>query len=92
TITRSAGSWVTDGFVIGKTIRIEGAGANDGRYVIADVSATTLTLIEGARLTDASDVAGAKIDTLSIVAADTITRSSGDWAADGFAVGQTITV
>jgi len=43
-ITRSAGSWLTDGFLEGQTITVSGAGANDGVYTIATISTDGLTI------------------------------------------------
>ena len=44
TITRSAGSWITDGFVVGMDIVIDGSSLNDGTYKIASLTATVITL------------------------------------------------
>ena len=43
-LTRSAGSWLTDGFAVGMTITIEGyQTGTDGDYVIATASSTNIT-------------------------------------------------
>lgn len=47
TITRSAGSFVSDGFKAGMTITVFGSVSNDGTYTIATVAALTLTLATG---------------------------------------------
>lgn len=44
TITRGAGSFITDGFVEGMKIDVTGTASNDGTYTIASVAALTLTL------------------------------------------------
>lgn len=44
TITRSAGSWVDDGFVVGMTIHITGSALNDIAGTVSAVSASVLTL------------------------------------------------
>ena len=45
TITRTAGSWVTDGFVAGETIAV--TGSNDaGTYTVQAVTDSTLTLVQ----------------------------------------------
>lgn len=45
TITRSTGSWITDGFVNGDSVTIAGTASNDGVYTNVTVtSATVLTL------------------------------------------------
>jgi hypothetical protein len=44
-IVRSAGSWVTDGFQVGQTIRVRGVSDQDnGDYTILGVTPTTLTV------------------------------------------------
>ncbi len=47
TITRGAGSFVTDGFVAGMALTVTGAqnSANNGTYIVDTVAALTLTLI-----------------------------------------------
>ncbi len=44
TITRSSGSWITDGITAGNVILITGSAQNDGAYTVATVSADGLTL------------------------------------------------
>lgn len=46
TITRAAGSFVTDGFVNGDTISIQGTASNNGVFTIASVSALVITTNE----------------------------------------------
>jgi hypothetical protein len=43
-IMRLAGSWLSDGFAISDLILVQGAGFNDGTYLVAGVTANTLTL------------------------------------------------
>jgi hypothetical protein len=43
TITRSAGSWLDDGFAVGDTVTIDGTLSNDGSFPITALSATVLT-------------------------------------------------
>ena len=52
TIGRDDGSWITDGFAVGQTVTISGTGANDGQYLINDISHSLLTLAPGAALSD----------------------------------------
>lgn len=56
TITRSSGSWVTDGWSVGDKVRIHGSTSNNGTYTVAGVSATVLTVEEA--LTDEGPVNG----------------------------------
>ena len=99
TITRATGSFVTDGFAVGDLITVAGSVSNNFvDKLITAVSATVLTLDTQDLIAEAS-VAGVTITgspalTFAEVGAtlDTITRSSGSWVADGFAVGNLITV
>jgi len=50
TITRSTGSFITDGFVVGGQVTVQDSTSNDGTYVLTGVTATTLT-VEGTPLT-----------------------------------------
>lgn len=98
TITRATGSFVTDGFTVGDYIRVTGAvtgsGHNNVSGKITNVAALVLTL------DDADLDAEGPITTVAITgepsfvfaAGTTITRNRGSWTAEGFAVGDTITV
>ncbi|MBF0210655.1 MAG: Ig-like domain-containing protein [Desulfamplus sp.] len=44
TITRSSGSFITDGFKVNQQIKVVGSTVNDGYYTVKTVAATTLTL------------------------------------------------
>lgn len=102
TITRSAGSFIADGFAVGDTITVTGAvasaGANNISGVIASLSATVITL--GAEdLVDEGPITGVSIvarPTLTFAevggTGDTLTRNRGSWLDDGFRVGDTVTV
>lgn len=71
TITRNTGSWVTDGFKAGMTIRPVGvaAGANNGTsHVVTTVSATVLTVGSSPGLATVANVNGA---TISITGTET---------------------
>lgn len=97
TITRAAGSWVTDGFAVGDVITITGTASNNVTGPITAVTATVLTMGSTdltAEVTSAGTVEAAAGLTFAEVGAtgDTITRSSGSWVADGFVPGMTITV
>ncbi len=106
TITRTSGSWITDGFVDGDIFTVTNSTSNDGTYTIADTAALVLTLVGGdalaaetnTTLTITFKVVNAVIDctgntvTFADANPDTITRTSGSWITDGFADGHTITV
>jgi hypothetical protein len=44
TITRTTGSWLTDGFRPHEQLTVTGSSNNNGTYTVRDVTATTLTL------------------------------------------------
>jgi hypothetical protein len=52
TITRAAGSFVTNGFVAGQQITVSGTVSNNGTYTLATVAALTLTLVPSDALTN----------------------------------------
>ena len=99
TITRSAGSFISDGFVAGMAIDVSGTASNNfTKAKITAVSALVLTL-------DTQDlVAEGPVSSVTIVGShgltfaevgatgDTITRSGGSWLDDGFRAGDTVTV
>lgn len=101
TITRSSGSWIADGFAVNDLITVTGAvnGANNETAArIAALSATVITL-DADDLVDEAATAGCTVTaTPRLVFAevgagnDTITRSRGSWLADGFRVGDLITI
>jgi hypothetical protein len=72
TIFRSdAGSFITDGFVVGDKIQVINSVSNDGTYTINGVVAPTLTLILSDSLTTEAEgervIIGTIVDSLSIV-------------------------
>lgn len=101
TITRSAGSFITDGFEVGMMIAVAGSVSNNVTAAVTAVSALVLTLgaAAGDDLANEGPVAGCTLTgtpklTFAEVGAtgDTITRSSGSWLTDGFRVGDKIVV
>jgi len=101
TITRSAGSFLTDGFLVGDFITVTGAANAQNNLASARIVAVTATVIT----LDADDlVVEATTSNCAIVARpgltfaevgatdDTITRNRGSWIADGFRIGDLITV
>jgi len=44
TITRATGSFITDGFIVGGQVTINGSTSNNGTFVLTGVAATTLTV------------------------------------------------
>lgn len=103
TATRSGGSFVTDGFVTGDTVRITGAVAGSGHNNItgvATVAATVLTFAAAGDDLDAEGpIAGVAMTaepTLTFVdggaGADSLTRNRGSWLDDGFRAGDVLTI
>lgn len=45
TITRTSGSWVTDGVTVGDIVTIAGSASNNGSYTVAAVAALVLTVV-----------------------------------------------
>jgi len=95
TITRSAGSFIADGFAIDDVITVAGSVSNNVTAVVTGVAATVLTL--GAAVAD-DLVNEGPVSSCTIVgsnrllfAATTATRSGGSWLSDGFAVGDSVT-
>lgn len=101
TITRSAGSWITDGFAVGDVVTVAGSTLNNVTGRIAALSATVLTF-------DTTDLAAegptVALGTITVVGSngivfaevgatgDTITRNAGSWITEGFAVGDIVTI
>jgi len=103
TVTRSSGSFVTDGFTTGDTVRITGAVASGGAnnvVGVVTVAADVLTFPDaGIALAAEGPIAGVSITaepTLTFGdnggSEDTIARNRGSWLADGFRVGDSITI
>lgn len=59
TLTDSASKFLTYGFAAGDTIIVSGSAANDGRYIIDTVTASTITLSADDTLSD--ELAGASV-------------------------------
>jgi len=95
TITRSAGSFIADGFQAGDLIVVTGSAGNNITAVLANVAASVLTL-DSDDLVDEGPVSGVTIvghEALVFdAAASTVTRSRGSWLDDGFRVGDSVTV
>lgn len=95
TITRGAGSWITDGHSVGDVVYITGTASNNGTIgKITALSATVMTFASG--IVNEGPTLVAVItsrNSLTFAAAGfTITRNAGSWLAEGFAVGQSVTI
>lgn len=101
TITRTVGSFVTDGFAVGDVITVAGSASNNVTGKLAGVSATVLTFDTTDLANEGPTVASGVITIVGSeellfaevgATGDTITRSTGSWVADGFAVGDSVTI
>jgi len=95
TITRSAGSWITDGFAVGDVVTTSSA-TNPGPYTVTGVTALVLSFgtgVLGADEDPSTTITVTGATGLAFVAStDVVTRSSGSWVADGFRAGDVVTV
>jgi hypothetical protein len=97
-ISRSAGSWITDGFYVGQTIRIiNSANANNGTYIIKSLSDQNLVIEGGNFNAEVStsttlEIVGNWITFSHTDDSDTITRNAGSWIEEGYRAGQTIVI
>lgn len=89
-ITRSSGSWLSDGFAAGQIIYISGATkeANNGYFDILEISedGKTIRLAKGQKLEDETLAAEKLIGATE----NRIVRDSGSWLEEGFEKGQKI--
>jgi hypothetical protein len=95
TITRSTGSWLSDGFRAGDTFTVAGSVSNNVTGTIASLTDLVLTLGTtdlAAEVASNVTVTGGPTLTYAEVGAtgDTITRSRGSFLVDGFRVGDSI--
>lgn len=98
TITRATGSFITDGFVAGDTIRVTGSSSNNVTGVPTTIAALVITM----NTTDLAAEGPTAVVTITAeptltfgdngASPDTITRNRGSWLDDGFRVGDSITI
>lgn len=101
TITRDAGSFITEGFLVGQSVTVAGSVSNNGvKGVLTTVTALVLTLGASPGLTDEANLDGADLTITGVGPGDidfaatgnTITRNIGSWITDGFKVGMQVYV
>ncbi len=96
TCTRSAGSWITDGFAVGDYVTFSGTVSNNVSGKITTLTDTVMGFGVVVLFADEGPVVGAAcVGQASIVFAnggDTITRSRGSWFTDGFRDADTVTI
>lgn len=71
TFTRSAGSYITDGFLVGQTVTFAGFvnGGNNGARVIASVTATVITVVSNTGMVNETSAANAVTTTAAALPA-----------------------
>lgn len=96
TFTRSAGSFITDGFQVGDKVTWSGFvnSGNNSTFVISSLSATVMTCSTATGLVDEATVSNtACVGQASVTVDDTTktyTRSDGSYVTDGFKAGMTV--
>lgn len=93
TITRTGGSWTTDGFENGDVITVAGTASNNGVIgAVTTVSSTVLTFASGLTTETSTTAAVTASEAITFASSGhTATRSRGSFLADGFATGQSVT-
>lgn len=94
TATRASGSFLTEGFAVGDLVYVSGTSLNNGtKGPITALTATVMTVAAGFSVETAAAAVVTGRPTLTFASAgNTVTRSAGSWIADGFALGQSVTV
>ena len=101
---RARGSSAT-GTPPGQFAVVDGPTVNRGSYLITAVTATTLTIADPGTLARREGRNGVEVASIALFGGatsaslptltfkdDKVTRTSGSWVADGFAVGQTVEI
>lgn len=83
-VRRESGSWLTDGFTVGRQVEIAGTTGSNGLYLVEAVTGNDLTL-------DATFDGGVEV-TITVEETDSILRDVGDWIDDQFAADQWLRV
>jgi hypothetical protein len=85
-IIRSTGDWLAEGFRVNQRIEVTNSNNNDLTFTISRINVEKITVALSRR-------PGPRLVLLDMGAApDIIVRAHGSWVADGFRVGQTITI
>ncbi|MEH6829476.1 MAG: calcium-binding protein [Sulfitobacter sp.] len=97
-LTRDSGSWIDEGFDVYQSITVTDAGDDNGTYEIADVTATTLTLVQTFTTTQAglttAAVTGQQADSV-LVSADGTSFADAivlEFTADNWDIEQSVTI
>ena len=93
TITRAAGSWITDGHAVGDVATVAGSVSNNGARVITALSATVMTFASG--IVNEGPITTTVTGRSALVfaaAGFTITRAVSSWLTEGFKIGQSVSI
>lgn len=93
TITRASGSWVTDGFATGDYVVVRGTANNNGSYEITNAAALVLTVTKVFGESSGENLPDLRAEVVSAATFyndGVITRASGSFITDGFAVGDRV--
>jgi hypothetical protein len=92
TATRSAGSFITDGFAVGDSFTVTGSVSNNYTKVITVLTATVMTFASGGVVEGpVSNVVITAVPTLTFAATTTATLNRGSFLTDGFRIGDSVT-
>lgn len=94
TITRTVGSFLTEGYAVGDLVYSAGTASNNGLLGKATaVTATVITFTAGlVNETIATSVLTGRVSLVFAASGNTITRNTGSFVTDGLAVGMSVTV
>lgn len=94
TVRRAWGSWDAEGYAAGQIVRFDGfgvAGNNNTDRTISSITDGGLSMVVTANMVAATTQRGARsLLRINISGGNTLTRRSGSWVADGWAVGQIV--
>lgn len=95
TITRAAGSWVTDGAATGDFFSVLGSVSSDGKYRVTAITPTAITVAPSppaAEVAPGASLRGTGYMGLAFATGGAVTRSRGSWLADGFATAESVAI
>jgi hypothetical protein len=95
TITRAAGSYVTDDIAAGDVIYCSGSASNNGALGVASSATATVITFASGLVNEGPTSAATITSRIALVfasAGNTITRNRGSWIDEGFKVGQSVTI
>lgn len=91
TVTRSGGSWLSDGYRNGDRVTFAGTASNNTSLPVTTVTDLVLTFASGIVNESAPSATSTCAPTLTF-ASGSATRSRGSWLVDGFRIGDSATI